>query len=838
MRISLRTHNGHYLRAMPGDSYVIQADRNAAGQSESFEVINAAGPMDGIQSGDHIRLQSETGRYVAADHGGGGQLRADRWQASTWETFAMNRLDGPGEISHGDVVTLQASDSSFLRAEGGGGSTVLADRSTAREWETFTVEVWESMAVRLRAHNGQYLFAEGGGGGAVTAGGVAGAWETFALVVRNRRGGGVQNGDTVGLQAPNGMFVTATGGNGDTVSASGPVTGTWERLVIDRRSGGAGDIWHGDQVSLQTSNGRYMCAVGGGGGPVVADRPGVGDWETFTVEVAEQNPTAYALAPYGGPGHPFQPEPPLVTTPKRVLTLLVSYADSAPIDETLTADVLRDVLFGNGVSLRTWYETNSLGCRSIVDVGVHGPVQLPYSFDHYHDMGDGFPNAVAYDAIAAIRGTLATVERADAYLVFDFNGRGMNGGAKREVDVFIGWVRYNGPGLFLGLFLHGGERQGRDQIDFNLVVHESSHVLVGLVDRYNVRAPIMGDMIANRYVAGAWETFVIDKPDGAGGAIVHGDQVTLRSRATRELPAGAYVVAVGGGGGLVNADSAAPGGPGTFTIVRTAGAGPVQPGDTIGLQCATGQYVMAVGGGGRELRADGGGLRAWETLVVRKFTNGNGDIVAGDGVTLTSNSGHFVCAEARKEGTPAVGPAGPYWLDSRGGGWGVGGAFDPIDQTGGALLTAYDRIREGWIRPRFLSPDDRGSYLLQPSIRAAEAFVLWDPHYPSEWYVVENRQHDDAFDPIPGSGLAITWVDETLDRMWYPALISAMASSLPANPLLAPPTLDARWLFKRMEQGALFGNERVVLRRGDGGPSRFHLGLHVSAGGNASVSIR
>jgi len=37
------------------------------------------------------------------------------------------------------------------------------------------------------------------------------------------------------------------------------------------------------QIALQTFNGQYVCAEGGGGGAVVAARDNASLWETFTL---------------------------------------------------------------------------------------------------------------------------------------------------------------------------------------------------------------------------------------------------------------------------------------------------------------------------------------------------------------------------------------------------------------------------------------------------------------------------------------------------------------------------------------------------------------------------
>ena len=37
-------------------------------------------------------------------------------------------------------------------------------------------------------------------------------------------------------------------------------------------------------MNLQTANGMYIAAEGGGGAGVTANRSGAGEWETFTLE--------------------------------------------------------------------------------------------------------------------------------------------------------------------------------------------------------------------------------------------------------------------------------------------------------------------------------------------------------------------------------------------------------------------------------------------------------------------------------------------------------------------------------------------------------------------------
>jgi hypothetical protein len=77
----------------------------------------------------------------------------------------------------------------------------------------------------------------------------------------------------IALRACNGQYVCAEGGGGGEVVANRNAIGDWETFgLIDLRN---------NNVALQAANGQYVCAEGGGGGEVVANRDAIGDWETF-----------------------------------------------------------------------------------------------------------------------------------------------------------------------------------------------------------------------------------------------------------------------------------------------------------------------------------------------------------------------------------------------------------------------------------------------------------------------------------------------------------------------------------------------------------------------------
>ncbi len=94
--------------------------------------------------------------------------------------------------------------------------------------------------------------------------------------------------NTVALRAANGQYVCAEGGGGGSVVANRNSRGAWETLILEDRGNG--------QVSLRAPSGHYFCAENGGGFEIVANRSAVGPWELFTLENLGNNQIALRAA--------------------------------------------------------------------------------------------------------------------------------------------------------------------------------------------------------------------------------------------------------------------------------------------------------------------------------------------------------------------------------------------------------------------------------------------------------------------------------------------------------------------------------------------------------------
>ena len=104
----------------------------------------------------------------------------------------------------------------------------------------------------------------------------------------------------IALQAANGQYVCAEGGGGQKMVANRDAIGPWETFTLADLSNG--------KVALQASNGQYVCAEGGGGQLVVANRDARGPWEEFTLtdlgndKVALQASNGQYVCAIGGGG--------------------------------------------------------------------------------------------------------------------------------------------------------------------------------------------------------------------------------------------------------------------------------------------------------------------------------------------------------------------------------------------------------------------------------------------------------------------------------------------------------------------------------------------------------
>ena len=151
----------------------------------------------------------------------------------------------PG-IRDGDKVALRAINGKYVSAEEGAGRKLQATKATIGDEERFTVEILDNL-------------------------------EDSYLGDRSR----------FALRANNGKFVCAEGGGGRELIANRDQIGPWETFVLKRLetvpSPGVFGITDGGAIAIFENTGRLVCAEGGGGRELIANRWKVGPWETFVI---------------------------------------------------------------------------------------------------------------------------------------------------------------------------------------------------------------------------------------------------------------------------------------------------------------------------------------------------------------------------------------------------------------------------------------------------------------------------------------------------------------------------------------------------------------------------
>lgn len=866
VRVYLQTRGGFDLSAQDDAGGAVLANRHGVGVWEVFTIRNFTRTSCELRGDDRIALASSSGRWVSAAVDGTLRLAPAGSEIGDSMIFTLVSRRGPVVIGHGEEITLRASNGRYLHADGGGGGAVTASGTSAGPAESFRLSYWSTMLIRFRASGGQYVVATNGGGSSVRADRVAAStWETFNLVRLSGRTGPLSSGESIALQVWNGQFVSAAGGGGAGLTADRNRAAEWETFIIGPPGGAT--IENGRTTSLQTANSNYVTAEDGGGRELVANRIRSGPWEQFTVEFPESSPAPFAgIRSSTNISRPFATPPTPNTTRLKIVVLLVQYAGMpAPPDPALTAATVRAYMTGPTSAIRQWVQRNSFGVQDVDDFGLWGILMLPQSFEAYKTDPRGFDNGRMTDALNAAEVTGLFLPGFDrnrdgvvmqdelVFVMLDFSGCGQIGcGHRAFVDVTTTrGRRYQGLVASEGLYLAGGPVQGIAQLrqTFSTLSHEIGHQIYGLPDRYYGRVPIRGDVVADRTAIGDWEKFTIRKL-GGGGIIGHTNRVQL---VNRQDMVNRYLTAPDVPPFVVNMETATSASA-EFLLERAGGDGDVRGGDVVSFRTSSGKYLVAEFGGGDNVHSNAIIPREWERFTIRLMPGSGTDLLQSDDlVALETANGRYVVAEVGGR-TTDPGDLRRGFSTPNLAGNGVGGGYDIMDDNSrNLLLSTYDRIKRGWIPAKVLEPNYRGCYRLQPTSRAAEAIILWDPMFPDEYYVVENRQIQPGIDDVPSTGVIVSWVSESLSywRRWgadgimegeFPAVISnARANNAEAlwipNPRVAGPRVNPRLTFGREANDAAFTNGEVVLPRGDGSLSRFRLSFKSLPGQNMAISI-
>lgn len=290
----------------------------------------------GILPGEFAFGTYTGGRYLTAVAGGGRivepVVRTDAQKAGPWEKFKLFVL--PSNDPHGQYFIQTATKNCITAVDGGGRtSNVLhTDAIKAQAWEFFRFYFDQGTGYHaVQTVSTKYLTALGGGGHAdppaVHTDAVrVGNWEKFHLW----KCGDLGSNFRYSIWVPyNGTLLQAMGGGGRTVDAlhayEAPQS-NWGKFTLIRQGDGS--------YAIQTANGNYLTAVGGGGlasstpsaDNLQTNRTQVQAWEKF--RIIDQGDCTYVIQTLSGWYLGFPPSQ-IIPGPRAQFTTRISDINAA-----------------------------------------------------------------------------------------------------------------------------------------------------------------------------------------------------------------------------------------------------------------------------------------------------------------------------------------------------------------------------------------------------------------------------------------------------------------------------------------------------------------------------
>ena len=151
MPVRLQASNGQYVIAVGNGGGAVLANQRARSRRGIFRVDHRRGGC--VESGDVVSFHTSDGFYLRVRGGGGGEVDATAPRATPWARFVVTQraVGAPpdsgaraleGHIRVGGLVTLQAQQSGlYVAAEEGGGGQLRADGENVSAWELFKLTV-------------------------------------------------------------------------------------------------------------------------------------------------------------------------------------------------------------------------------------------------------------------------------------------------------------------------------------------------------------------------------------------------------------------------------------------------------------------------------------------------------------------------------------------------------------------------------------------------------------------------------------------------------------------------------------------------------------------------
>jgi len=276
----------------PYEFYRLNVTATAGGGSNNIELLNLAFGTSNSTGGGWVVSNTKAGEWIEWDgiSFAPGNYKFPVCYSSTASHQLQLQIDGTtvSTVTVSSTGSLNTYSTAYLATTSVASGThnlrlVFVDGGPNVQW--MFIKKYDPQMSFQSAVNGCYVTAiEGGNVGLRAANSTAaGAYENFT--VNDMSGAGtVSSGDSVSLQSYDGLYLTADGGGGSDMQNNHTSPGAWETFNI-MKINGSGSLSSGNYVAIKTSSGKYLTVEKNGS--VDATGTSIGSAQTFVVQVSQ-----------------------------------------------------------------------------------------------------------------------------------------------------------------------------------------------------------------------------------------------------------------------------------------------------------------------------------------------------------------------------------------------------------------------------------------------------------------------------------------------------------------------------------------------------------------------
>ncbi|WP_303864492.1 DUF4474 domain-containing protein [Alkalibaculum bacchi] len=451
------------------------------------------------------------------------------------------------------------------------------------------------------------------------------------------------------LKAYNGQYLCAEGGGGGAVVANKAKADIWETFgILDKNEG---VLMSGDVINLAAHNGAYLCAEDGGGREIVANRAAPAEWERFIIQKIQgsgeiKSGDKVALRCYNGM---------YICAENGGGREVIANRQNAGIWETFTIEfatvstglfeyekptylrAVRHLRVEIATSKKKYSGTDDNVYFAVV-MRDGREFEIRLDKPNYNDFESNDIDSYDFDLPQTIvLNEIARFRLRKDYIVVSDDWR-------------PSWIKLYDDANNI-LFQKSIEVEIKGKTHYNMDANMGQALNQVSIDPriisflHSLDGKGLGPENPTNYVQ--WSKFQFYTNPDLRNTVYNklfvnkceDNLISVRLKAFN----GQYVSAKDGGGGPIVANKDAADLSETF-IIRSQMEGKLISGDIIYLISSNGNYACAENGGGCEVVANRTTPAEWERFIIQKV-QGTGEIKSGDKVSLRCYNGMYLCAE-------------------------------------------------------------------------------------------------------------------------------------------------------------------------------------------------